>query len=314
MEGNISMHALGIKQRKREVSCALHLADLLDRYAKDEDGFRARIAKEADELVNVSFGGCMLYSIAEIYSTRAAEFAGYRETFLGVGGHLASLRAKKLSLENHTAAAGAGLRAAGAAYQTFKKVKALSDKQSNDDELNSKSARDPALGLSHKQMQATADSLPVFLEAMWHFSVVDIERTLVAVTHKVCKDHSVDEITRRKRVEGLSVLGQVFMEYALTAGGSKNPKTKVAEMVDLLTGHIRPSDADGSTGKRKQTAEDEAGEVGSSHFASALSESELRELSVRELKKLLVDLGGSDMLGSCVEKEDLVRACLKVSR
>jgi len=39
--------------------------------------------------------------------------------------------------------------------------------------------------LTPAQLKATQENLPVFLEAIWHVSVVDIERTLTAVTHKV---------------------------------------------------------------------------------------------------------------------------------
>ena len=41
--------------------------------------------------------------------------------------------------------------------------------------------------LTPAQLKATQENLPVFLEAIWHVSVVDIERTLTAVTHKVSR-------------------------------------------------------------------------------------------------------------------------------
>ena len=101
--------------------------------------------------------------------------------------------------------------------------------------------------LTPAQLKATQENLPVFLEAIWHVSVVDIERTLTAVTHKVseprradrsprmhalttacrpppaqlCRDHSVDESTRLQRAHALRRIGAIFMEEALAKGGSK---------------------------------------------------------------------------------------------
>ena len=56
---------------------------------------------------------------------------------------------------------------------------------------------------------------------MWHVSVVDIERTLGAVLHKACRDHSVDEATRNKRAEALRELGAIFMKASSSKGGSR---------------------------------------------------------------------------------------------
>ncbi len=308
MEGNLSMQLLGVKQRKREVACALHLANLLDVYAADEAAFRARVVKEAAELAEVSFGDCLLFTIAEIYSARAAEVSGYRETFLGVGGHLASLRAKKLSLENHTAAAGAGLRAAGAAYRTFRKVKELSVKQGEAGDAGvggaagSSASGDPVSGMSQIQLQATQESLPVFLEAMWHISVVDIERTLLAVTHKVCKDHSVDEKSRQQRAEALALLGELFMQTALTSGGSKDPKSKVADMVKVITGSMAGG---AGAGAGAEGAEQEPP-------PPAPTADELRSMGARQLKRLLVECGHAEAAGACLEREELVALAIDV--
>ena len=48
---------------------------------------------------------------------------------LGVEGHLAAIRMFRISLQNHSAAASAGIRAAGAAVRTFSTVKEIADQQ-----------------------------------------------------------------------------------------------------------------------------------------------------------------------------------------
>lgn len=52
-------------------------------------------------------------------------------------------------------------------------------------------------------------NIPLF---RWHVTELDIRSTLNNVCYKVTHDHSVDEATRKKRIQGLLLLGQVFVE------------------------------------------------------------------------------------------------------
>ena len=170
---------------------------------------------------------------------------------MGIDGHIAAMRGKGVSIQNHAAAAGAGLRAASAAVKTYKTVKELADKAKEPQNLDEQ-AQDPTGmgGMSASQMKATQESLPVFLEAMWHVSVLDIERTLTMATQKVCRDHSVTDLVRKRRMEGIGILAEVFMAEAVSAGGSKDPKTKVAEMVAMVMPPAQPAaPADAAAGE-----------------------------------------------------------------
>ena len=50
---------------------------------------------------------------------------------------------------------------------------------------------------------------------MWHVSVLDIERTLTMATQKVCRDHSVSEAVRKRRMEGIGILAEVPLSLTL---------------------------------------------------------------------------------------------------
>lgn len=68
MEGGLSMTRMGVRQRKREVQCAIDLVEMVASYVRgDVDGFKRACTAEALELANVSFGACLLYVLAEIY-------------------------------------------------------------------------------------------------------------------------------------------------------------------------------------------------------------------------------------------------------
>ena len=75
--------------------------------------------------------------------------------------------------------------------RTFSTVKEIADQQRKEAAESAavggetKPQGDPLGSLTPAQLKATQENLPVFLEAIWHVSVVDIERTLTAVTHKV---------------------------------------------------------------------------------------------------------------------------------
>ena len=322
MEGQLSMRRMQVKQLKREVECAQKLVALLQPHVDgDAAGFRETLQREATELAAVSFGDCLLYVVAELYAFRSEEFVGYAGSLLGVEGHIAAMRGKGVSIQNHAAAANAGVRAAAAAVRTFKTVKELADKAEEAKTDPSKAGADPMMmgGMTSSQMKATQENLPVFLEAMWQFSVVDIERTLTSVTHKVCKDHGVDAATRRKRAEAIGVLAEVFMAEAKARGGSKDPKKKVAEMVKMVmpmaTGAQPGAEgAEGAEGGGEGSGEQQAGSDAAQAGGAAATEEaatkqysvdELRAMPVRELKKLMRARGIAET--DAVEKEEFVQ-------
>ena len=50
---------------------------------------------------------------------------------------------------------------------------------------------------------------------MWNITLLDIEKTLSNVVHRVTNDHSIDDTTRAKRNEALILLGEVFSAYGI---------------------------------------------------------------------------------------------------
>lgn len=190
-------------------------------------------------------------------------------------------------------------------------VKEIADK-SPDAEAG---ASDPMQGMSATQLRATQDSLPVFLEAMWHVSVLDIERTVTAVTHKLCRDHSVSEQERTQRAEALAIMGSIFMEVAKSKGGSKDPKTKVAEMVAIMVPTAARANAPAAAGASDEEASARPARTGGKAAAGGtpaaaapsppLGVEKLRTLKPSELKRRLRERGVSSE--SAVEKEELVQ-------
>lgn len=57
---------------------------------------------------------------------------------------------------------------------------------------------------------ATVDTL---LEALWNYTVMDVESTLRTVCTKVFKDSNVPFETRVQRAEGVLLIGQIFIKF-----------------------------------------------------------------------------------------------------
>ena len=193
-------------------------------------------------------------------------------------------------------------------------VKELSDKSPAEAE----GSTDPLSGLSATQLKATQESLPVFLEAMWHVSVLDIERTVNSVTHKLCRDHSVTPAERLLRAQALAVRGDIFLAAAVLHGGSKDPKEKVAEMVAIMV----PGASGGGAGGAGGGAAGSCGSSGaggggagggappgSAPAAPPLSAAEMRQLKPSELKRRLRGMGVTEF--NVTEKEELVQLVLE---
>ena len=315
MEGNLSLHRLNVRQQKREVDLALKLVDIAQPYVEGElDTFKERLRTEAKELAAVSFGPCLLYVVAELYTCRAEEFLGYKTSLLGLGGHVAALNCTRLSVQNHASAAGAGIRAAGAAIRTFNTVREIAEQQKTSEQKPGGSPNDPLSQLTPSQLKATQENLPIFLEAIWHVSVVDIERTLSVAINKVTRDHSVTEEVRLKRGEAIGIMGAIFMEEAVSAGGSKDPSTKVTEMVQMIApsmnpkqpGTEKPSDASGAAGSSgpASASPERSSSGGEDTRKREYTLEELRAMKVKELKTLLHSYGVSEV--EAVEKEEIV--------
>lgn len=67
-------------------------------------------------------------------------------------------------------------------------------------------------GEEDEMADAFKDCMPLFHDAIWNVTKLDIEYTLSSVVHKVLKDMSVEKQVRRLRAEGLLTLGGLMQE------------------------------------------------------------------------------------------------------
>jgi len=92
---------------------------------------------------------------------------------------------------------------------------------------------DAAFGEDDSDMaDAFKDCMPLFHDAIWSATALDVEYTLGTVIHKVLRDMSVDKKVRRQRADALLRLGNMMQapmrerqQRAAAAGGSNGPSS-----------------------------------------------------------------------------------------
>lgn len=115
---DLSEAKLARRQRRREVMCAVALADLLAQYvAGDEDEFIVDVTHVSRELSGVSFGDVLLHTIGAVYMAKAKEYLGE--------GALGSLTAHLARLQASGHAANSALKAAKAGVKTYSILRKL---------------------------------------------------------------------------------------------------------------------------------------------------------------------------------------------
>jgi len=226
------------QQHRREVKCASQLCERLDRWVlgRDEDGFAAAAYQEAAELVRVSFGGRLLRTIGCVYEVAADMFfssmkwnlvdsasASWKESaqqYRARFNMFSSLGRSAIAVKRmHDVAAGSALLG-----------EEPSEAAEQDQEKKEKATRE--------MLSSLEDSLPVFLQAIWDVSVVDIESTLRRVCDKVLKDISVPWQIRHRRAVAMRRLARIFRDKVESTDLSQSQVAK-QHLEEALYGAIR---------------------------------------------------------------------------
>ena len=238
-----------LKQRKREVKCALHIRGRIDPFMNDEmtpEQFRESCQEEAEKIAKTSFGPTFLTTIGFALEVEADEYLGFATSFLGLEGHAARFKKKSNQMSTNLHIASAGIKAMSAgqkAYQEVEKVQQTMAKAkegaggeeaaaSGTDENSAGAAPGGMLEMDAAQAALAQakleESLPAILELAWAVNCRDITRTLKVVCKKLFNDASLDIEGRHKRAQAVKILGSVFYNVGQSHGGD-NPNLQDVE-------------------------------------------------------------------------------------
>jgi len=206
------------KQLQREVQCACHLRQKLERcvYSRDMVGFEEQMRLEAHELAGAQFGPELLVTLGEMYQLRAELYlANELVGRFSLSKSMATVKHKRLkmrhSIDLYKKAAGSLMRAKSV-YKAASAVKKTSTEEEGEQLLDEDQAR--------KVEAAMDDALPTFLQTAMAYVVRDIDSTSKEVCRKLLQDKSVPWQIRIRRAQALQILGLVFVEEGLRVADS----------------------------------------------------------------------------------------------
>eukprot|EP01035_Chromulina_nebulosa_P019121 gene19121-24957_t len=238
-------------QRKREVQCAVNLANKLKLYEdnqSDEQTFIILLQEELSELSSSPFGCTLLYTIGTSYleyakqelSTLEGISVGFEQTYRGIG--------TRFNI------ASAGINMYYKAKDIQKKQEKIVEKVKNSNEnskTNENINEEELTNLTINELKSDQDYAKKVEEMqgqvfaiMWHMSELDIRSTLANVCKKVIHDQGVDNLTRLNRLNALKILGEVYMK----SGGSAEAGLKdLKERLGIVTPNQNQSNATSNT-------------------------------------------------------------------
>jgi hypothetical protein len=232
-----------LKQRKREVKCALNLREKIMPYleAKDEDdrtAFKVAIQKEAEKIADTSFGATFLVTIGFALQVEGEEFLGFQNSALGVGGHAARMKKRQKTMANNFKLFGAGVNAATTGRKAMKEVEAAQRamEEKKTEAIKSKAAAGggtsdeanddtESSNLDEEQARMAAqkleETIPALLELAWAINIRDISQTLRKACKKLFTDAEVPMPTRIQRAEAITIIGNEFYTIGKQRGGEQ---------------------------------------------------------------------------------------------
>ncbi|KDO19323.1 hypothetical protein SPRG_15525 [Saprolegnia parasitica CBS 223.65] len=241
-----------LKQKKREVQCAVYLASLLDQYLQDASeghiSFRTSITATASELASTAFGGTLIGVVGYVYEEQALKHLGFKKSIAaGLGfknvaksAHVLATKYRVVSsaVNAYSVARKAGQEMDKAEKAEAKKkletpTKAPTEPATSDDDLEKEKVKRME-EMSRKLQQETFGSV---LEIAWNYTVVDVESTLRNICFKLLKDSGVSAKDRVKRAEGLLIMGEIFMASSQT---SEAGLKEIMEKLNLAGGDMDP--------------------------------------------------------------------------
>ena len=205
-----------LKQRKREVECAINLRERIAPFvdeSQDESEYMLLAQAEAATMVKGMFGETFASAIGNALEVEADDFIGTYSSFLGVEGQAAKMKKFSNSIGQQYNLVSAGISAARAGQRAFKEVEQLQkEAQERALEEGGKGSPEENAERIKKATERIEESLPKFLEFAFAINIKDISNTLKQVCRRLFADAAeiVPLEIRLKRALAVRILGKEF--------------------------------------------------------------------------------------------------------
>lgn len=307
-------HLVRFRQRKRELQCAVNLANKLDLFVDgDEEAFLSKIEKEADELSETPLGASLLFVIGSTYNQRASMKLSTFSAFAVPTYNLSTAVYRTFSMVFY------GVKTVFGAYEINKiqkQAKVRQQEANEREELTAEERKEKeesmkvglnslyGPGLSEEEKMKVNTKTKEFsghvFGLLWEITKSDINKTLRHVCRKILDDRSLSSRVIMRRAMALQLVGETFMKKQKQKGGSaKSGIDDFLQRIGVQTGLF----GDSPPGFPGETQQEKSGFL-------KYSKDELKEIigkidsySVKELKGLIADFDGD--VHKCIEKSEL---------
>ncbi|KAK1932747.1 dnaJ domain containing protein [Babesia divergens] len=208
-----------VAQWDREVRVALNLRDAVRPYVCGElEKWYAGLVETAMKLCTNSFTTEIVATIGWTYNNIANRYIGKWDTFMGIGGKVAKFQEQSKSF--------------GKSIKTFTSMfkTAVAERSAQ------KTRGGEASGMINEEYMRDVceKSLPAIMDAMLNICLMDIQSTVKKAARRIVKDMGVDQQWRRKRAEGLGLMGRAFMVAAEDAKKRLAAEKQPVSMYDMF--------------------------------------------------------------------------------
>lgn len=236
---------LALRQKKREIKCAVQLVEVLKTYVdtkgENADTFKVAIKLEAQELAGTPFGATLVHAIGvSYYEYAATESNSVDNLTIGM-----QQTGRNIGTKYNIASKSIG---AAVAAQKASKLKEAGMK--NRQELTQTTEAKVHSAMEEAQMH--------IFQVMWNVTELDIRSTLLHVCSRVTHDHSVDKDVRALRLQGIKLIGEVFVECG---GSTEAGLQEVKARMGMAAGKAHPAGTSTGTGPTGTAAENPAAQA-----------------------------------------------------
>jgi curved DNA-binding protein CbpA len=331
------------RQRKRELSCALSLAQKLEAFLQgDVEIFRKKAQQEVENLSETMMGVLLVRYIGFVYQERAnlyisklnqvqnvlvnkpmrSVFSFWQYLSTGFATVMDAWSLHDMMSQASAEQQAEDKRSGLTAEESKQKQKLEQQQREGVGNLQLLYGPNPTLEKKKAVHQRLRHFSKHLLQLVWHFTKQDIRQTLKSVCKKVLYDYGVTEKTRHLRAQGLSILGDIFAKYVPPNAGIAATVSEEDGLQSLLDKIARQTGFGAAMKEEKQDDNDgqcvffdvDDEKDGSDSEDGSPKNKSLKEkwhrylltvdqMSVRELKAIVQELGGN--VSVMVEKEEL---------
>ncbi|OQS03917.1 hypothetical protein THRCLA_03800 [Thraustotheca clavata] len=202
-----------LKQRKREVKCAVYLSNLLDSYLSDTSekhiNFRTSITATAQELASTAFGGTLIGVVGYVYEEQALKHLGFKKSIA------AGLGLKNVAKSAHVLAT--KYRVVTAAYNAYSVAKKAGQEMEKAEKaaLNEKKSPSDRKNKSKSSTPVDKKSSPESTQNVSEEEAAEKEAAEKEAAEKEAAERRFAEISRKLQQETFGSVLEIAWNYTV---------------------------------------------------------------------------------------------------